>query len=90
MGIPRLFISANSGARIGLAEEIKHVFKISWIDENDHDKGFNYLYLAPEDFTKYSALNSIRCELIEENGESRYKITDIIGKIHEKILNLVL
>ena len=38
LGLPRLYISANSGARIGLAEEIKHVFKVAWIDDEDHDK----------------------------------------------------
>ena len=43
-------------------------------------QGFKYLYLTPEDFTKVSATNSVHAELIEEEGESRYKIVDIIGK----------
>lgn len=34
-GIPRIYISANSGARIGLAEEIKHMFQVAWIDPLD-------------------------------------------------------
>lgn len=34
-GIPRIYISANSGARIGLAEEIKHMFQVAWIDPRD-------------------------------------------------------
>ena len=34
-GIPRIYISANSGARIGLAEEIKHMFQVAWIDPAD-------------------------------------------------------
>lgn len=34
-GIPRIYISANSGARIGLAEEIKHMFHVAWIDPHD-------------------------------------------------------
>ena len=38
LGLPRFYISANSGARIGLAEEIKPLFKIAWIDNNDIDK----------------------------------------------------
>ena len=29
LGCPRIYISANSGARIGLAEEIKNLFKVS-------------------------------------------------------------
>lgn len=34
-GIPRIYIAANSGARIGLAEEIKHMFQVAWIDPTD-------------------------------------------------------
>lgn len=34
-GIPRIYISANSGARIGLAEEIKQMFQVAWIDPRD-------------------------------------------------------
>ncbi|XP_060601349.1 acetyl-CoA carboxylase-like isoform X2 [Ruditapes philippinarum] len=79
-GLPRVYISANSGARIGLAEEVKHLFRVAWQDPKDPDKGFKYLYLRPDDFKKVSASNSVRATLIEDQGESRYKITDIIGK----------
>lgn len=34
-GIPRIYISANSGARIGLAEEIRHMFQVAWVDPSD-------------------------------------------------------
>ncbi|MEQ2197364.1 hypothetical protein XENOCAPTIV_028321 [Xenoophorus captivus] len=34
-GIPRIYIAANSGARIGLAEEVKHMFQVAWIDPAD-------------------------------------------------------
>ncbi len=34
-GIPRIYIAANSGARIGLAEEIRHMFQVAWIDPDD-------------------------------------------------------
>lgn len=37
-GFPRVYISANSGARIGLAEEIKHLFRVAWEDTQDPDK----------------------------------------------------
>lgn len=36
--IPRIYISVNSGARIGLAEEIKALFKIAWEDPDEPDK----------------------------------------------------
>jgi len=40
------------------------------------------LYLTPEDFTKVSAMNSVHAILIDDEGEPRYKITDIIGKYY--------
>ncbi|KAK9412506.1 acetyl-CoA carboxylase-like [Crotalus adamanteus] len=79
-GIPRVYVAANSGARIGLAEEIRHMFHVAWEDPADPYKGFKYLYLTPQDYKKVSALNSVHCEHVEDGGESRYKITDIIGK----------
>ncbi|XP_028850871.1 acetyl-CoA carboxylase 2 isoform X3 [Denticeps clupeoides] len=79
-GIPRIFISANSGARIGLAEEIRHMFQVAWHDPSDPYKGFKYLYLTPQDYTRISSTNSVHCQHVEEAGESRYVITDIFGK----------
>ncbi|GAB5579140.1 acetyl-CoA carboxylase 2 isoform X1 [Prionailurus iriomotensis] len=79
-GIPKIYLAANSGACIGLAEEIKHMFQVAWVDPGDPHKGFKYLYLTPQDYTRISSLNSVRCKHIEEEGESRYVITDIIGK----------
>ncbi|XP_024897397.1 acetyl-CoA carboxylase 1 isoform X2 [Pteropus alecto] len=79
-GIPRIFVAANSGARIGLAEEIRHMFHVAWVDPEDPYKGYKYLYLTPQDYKRVSALNSVYCEHVEDEGESRYKITDIIGK----------
>lgn len=79
-GIPRIYIAANSGARIGLAEELRHMFNVAWIDPSDPYKGFRYLYLTPQDYTRISSLNSVHCEHVEDEGESRYVLTDIIGK----------
>ena len=31
-GLPFVYIAANSGARIGFAEEVKHHFKVAWND----------------------------------------------------------
>lgn len=69
--IPRIYISANSGARIGLAEEVKSLFKVAWEDVDEPDKGFKYLYLTPEDYSKLSPFNSVRAILIEDDGEPR-------------------
>ncbi|KAF7492692.1 hypothetical protein SSS_08750 [Sarcoptes scabiei] len=79
MKVPRIYLSANSGARIGLAEEVKNAFQIAWFDDKDFDKGFKYIYLTPELYKRLA--DSVKCELIVENGETRYKITDIIGAL---------
>ena len=44
-------------------------------------QGIKYLYLTPADYKKLLTDNSVRAELVEDQGESRYRITDIIGKI---------
>lgn len=38
LGVPRIYISANSGARIGLAEEVKALFKVAWEDPDEPEK----------------------------------------------------
>lgn len=81
LGCPRIYFAANSGARLGLAEEVKALFRIAWEDENEPEKGFKYIYLTPDDYARLAPLNSVKASLIEDPaGESRYKITDIIGK----------
>jgi acetyl-CoA carboxylase carboxyltransferase component len=49
-GIPRIYLASNSGARIGLAEEIKYKFKVNWLVESDPSKGFLNLYLDDNDY----------------------------------------
>ncbi|ELU03368.1 hypothetical protein CAPTEDRAFT_150877 [Capitella teleta] len=79
-GLPRIYLSANSGARIGLAEEVKRVFRVAWQDPEIPEKGFKYLYLTPRDYKTIKDKNSVHAELIEDDGESRYKIDYIIGQ----------
>ena len=50
LGIPRIYLAANSGARIGLASEVRDKFKVAWEDESDPEKGLSGLYLTPEDY----------------------------------------
>jgi len=83
LGVPRLYIAANSGARIGMADEVKRAFSVAWVDERDPNKGFEYLYLTSD---KYSELgpegrNSVLCEPpIVVAGQTRYKISAIVGE----------
>lgn len=81
LGCPRIYFAANSGARIGMAEEVKALFRIAWENENEPEKGFKYIYLTPDDYARLTSFNSVKASLIEDPaGESRYRITDIIGK----------
>jgi acetyl-CoA carboxylase/biotin carboxylase 1 len=47
-------MAANSGARIGLAEEVKSKFRVSWVDDKDPTKGFEYLYVTDEEYSHLS------------------------------------
>lgn len=80
-GLPRIYLSANSGARIGLAEEILDLFSIAWNSPGQPDKGVNYLYLTPDAMSKLKEKGgeAVRTVEIEDDGELRHKITDIIG-----------
>ena len=78
LGIPRIYLAANSGARIGLAKEVRDKFNVAWEDPADPEKGFSGLYLTPEDYMELQAKGDIvRAELTNGN---QYRITDIIGE----------
>ena len=39
-----------SGARVGLANEVRERLRIEWVDPRDPTKGFRHLYLDPADY----------------------------------------
>eukprot|EP00095_Tigriopus_kingsejongensis_P004246 maker-scaffold711_size108467-snap-gene-0.33 protein:Tk04246 transcript:maker-scaffold711_size108467-snap-gene-0.33-mRNA-1 annotation:"hypothetical protein DAPPUDRAFT_222043" len=81
--IPRIYLAANSGARIGLAKEVMSLFRVAWEDPGDPEKGFKYLYLTSDDYLYLEDKSSepiVHTQLIQEDGESRYQITDVIGQ----------
>lgn len=76
--IPRIYLAANSGARIGLASEVKEKFNVCWSDPSDPEKGLEGLFLSPEDYMGLQdGADVVRAELDDSN---RYRITDIIGR----------
>jgi acetyl-CoA carboxylase carboxyltransferase component len=91
-GIPRVYIAANSGARIGLAEEVRACFKAAWVDPSDPAKGFKYLYLSTDDYERLcrsdsaaykeagAGSNSVNAKKVVEDGEERWVIQDIVGE----------
>lgn len=80
-GLPRVYLSANSGARIGLADEVMALFDVAWREPGRPEKGFDYLYLTDESLDKLNSLGvgSVQTAEREVNGETRHEITAIIG-----------
>lgn len=82
-GLPRVFISCNSGARIGLVEDLKPKYKVQWKDATNPALGFEYLYLTEQDY------NSLKEGTVQatpkkdtRTGETHYVLDAIIGQIH--------
>lgn len=73
-GLPRLYIAANSGARIGLSNDLKKLFKVRWKDEKSPVQGFEFLYLNDAD------LEQVKDLVATERIGNLNKITGIIGK----------
>lgn len=81
-GIPRIYLAANSGARIGIAEELVPLFQVAWRDPEVPTKGFDYLYLTHEGLNslkKYGKEKCVVTERVVEDGEERYIIKAVIG-----------
>ncbi|KAK7755343.1 acetyl-coenzyme-A carboxylase [Diatrype stigma] len=77
LGIPRIYLSANSGARLGLAEELIPHFKVAWNNPEEQLRGFKYLYLDDEAKKRFE--NDVITEEVTEDGETRHKITAVVG-----------
>ncbi|XP_068641078.1 acetyl-CoA carboxylase 1-like [Aristolochia californica] len=77
--LPLIYLAANSGARIGVAEEVKACFRVGWSDESCPERGFQYVYLTPDDYGRIRS-SVIAHELKLESGEIRWVIDTIVGK----------
>jgi acetyl-CoA carboxylase/biotin carboxylase 1 len=75
--LPRVYISCNAGARIGLVDELKSKINIKFIDEQNPAKGFEYLYLTDEDYKDLAAGTVIANKVAEG-----WALTDVIGTKH--------
>ncbi len=78
MGLPRVYMAANSGARIGLSRDVMQTFRSKWCDDDDPTKGFEYLYLNAQDESRISAAGAVRT--VKQDG--KLKITSVIGEQH--------
>jgi len=80
-GIPRIYIACNSGARIGLVDELKPLTKVCWNDEANPSLGFKYLYLD-DDVYQSQPEGSVKAKKMEVDGKTQWALTDIIGNVH--------
>ena len=81
-GLPRVYIACNSGARIGLVDELKPKFKVLWKDESNPTLGFDKLYLTEEDYKSLPPGTVDAVPVRDSFGEVRYELDAIIGQIH--------
>ncbi|KDE05599.1 acetyl-CoA carboxylase [Microbotryum lychnidis-dioicae p1A1 Lamole] len=83
LGLPRIYLSANSGARLGIADELVELISAAWNDPARPEKGFKYLYITPEklgELQNKGEKSVITKKVVDEaTGETQYQITDIIG-----------
>lgn len=77
--LPLIYLSATAGARLGVAEEIKSCFHVGWFDDQSPERGFHYIYLTEQDYSRLSS-SVIAHELKLESGETRWVVDTIVGK----------
>ena len=78
-GLPCVYLSSNSGARIGLDEAVKAAFRVRWVDDTDVSKGFKYIYLSEDDYEILSAKGRVKANKIVSDDEVHYALTDVCG-----------
>ena len=61
-GVPRVYMAANSGARLGLSDSVKKCVRIQWNDPYDPSRGIAYLWLSEKD--KEALGDSVITELV--------------------------
>jgi len=78
-GLPRIYIACNSGARVGLVEELKPYIRAAWTDPEDPSKGFDYLYLEEADYKRFDE-GTVEAREVEAEDGKRFALEAIIGE----------
>ncbi|CAJ0566604.1 unnamed protein product, partial [Mesorhabditis spiculigera] len=79
--IPRVNISANSGARIGIADEVAQHFRAKFKDPEHPEEGFDYLYVNAD------VDERVKEQLVYEKmpNQLELRIKAVIGRTNEHI-----
>ncbi|ANQ09769.1 Biotin carboxylase subunit of acetyl CoA carboxylase [Plasmodium coatneyi] len=83
--IPRIYISCNSGARIGLYSFLMDKIQVSWKDEKKKELGYDYIYITEDVKNKIAKEDIIFLKEVIQNGEKRYLIEGIVGNLSNHI-----
>ncbi|GET91303.1 acetyl-coA carboxylase, putative [Leishmania tarentolae] len=75
--LPFVYISTNSGARLGISTEVKKRFLVEFTEKNE----IAYLYLTKGDYVELTEKKKIRMEVepLEVKGETRYVLKGVVG-----------
>uniref|UniRef100_A0AC35U7F3 Acetyl-CoA carboxylase n=1 Tax=Rhabditophanes sp. KR3021 TaxID=114890 RepID=A0AC35U7F3_9BILA len=74
-GYPRIYISVNSGARIGLAADVKNKLSVNWINEEAPEDGFCCLSVDNDGDTD-EIFNQIKCS----NSHGHLSLDAVVGR----------
>lgn len=81
--LPLVYLAANSGARVGLAAEVKACLQVEWSVPADPSKGPAYLWLADEDYKAIISRSpgAVRADPVPapDGSGTRWRLTDVIG-----------
>ncbi|WAR61971.1 hypothetical protein PtB15_14B64 [Puccinia triticina] len=81
LGVPRIYLSANSGARLGIADEVTDQFCAAWNEPENPSKGFKFLYLTQDSVKrlKEKGEENVVTEEVEYEGQLVHQIKAVIG-----------
>lgn len=83
--LPRIYIACNSGARIGVYEQIKQKIQVEWNDPQNPPLGFKHLYISEKDYNELppGAVVGHWAPSPTEEGARVYVLDAIIGNENE-------
>ena len=78
-GLPRNYISCNSGVRVGLVEELKPHTRVKWTVPDGPSKGYDHLYLSEEGYSKFGE-GIVAVHKVTGGEGVHYAIDAVIGQ----------
>jgi len=79
-GIPRIFVAANTGARIGLVDEVRNKFRVQWKNSLNPASGMEFLYLDEDtvDVLRKTQMAHTQ-QVTASDGSRRHRLTAVVG-----------